>query len=202
MSAGLNVHVILVVTITILFISQLEAFVLSRSRIPIYTNDKATICSVYATSKSTLTATVEVLKQATLQRDVGASEVKNLLESAALGAKQKIDSKKLAGQWELVYSSLLPSGYLPLKEVVDFYGYTLTSAYGFLPLGTIEGDSSITATAPLTVTFQNKSIRFGPVKMNMKSDAKFYEFQYIDDAIAVAKSSSGGFSLLKKVQVS
>jgi hypothetical protein len=52
----------------------------------------------------------------------------------------------LGSRWELQYSSLIPSGWFPIREVVDFRpNFELISSWGGLPLGTIQGTASASA---------------------------------------------------------
>ena len=108
----------------------------------------------------------------------------------------------LKGSWELIYSSLIPGGYFPVCEICDFFGYSIISSWGPLPLGGFRGTSSVfSETRPARIDFSSDVYKIGGIEINLK-DAKqrSYTFLYADDYFAVARSSSGGGTLLKKFQ--
>ena len=145
---------------------------------------------------------VQTLTTATLEKSIATDDVKT-----AINVLESLDAttvtKELQGKWELVYSSLIPSGYFPVQEVADFFGYSLTSRFGPLPLGGFYGDWEITSeTNPCVIRFTTTEYRLGPVKLKLKGKERSYTFLYADKDIAVARSSTGGGTLLKRISSS
>lgn len=111
-----------------------------------------------------------------------------------------VTCSNLRGSWELIYSSLIPGGYFPVCEICDFFGYSIISSWGPLPLGGFRGRSSvISETKPARIDFASDVYKLGGIEIDLK-DAKqrSYTFLYADNYFAVARSSSGGGTLLKK----
>ena len=108
----------------------------------------------------------------------------------------------LIGSWELIYSSLIPGGFFPVCEICDFFGYSITSSWGPLPLGGFTGRSAvISQTNPARIDFASDIYKIGGIQINLKDvKQRSYTFLYADDYFAVARSSSGGGTLLKKCQ--
>lgn len=117
---------------------------------------------------------------------------------------QKITKLSISGRWELVVSTLFSSGYLPVYEECDFFEYSLTSAFGPIYLGKVSGGSKIlTEKHPYQIELTPISYQIGPLSVKLDSSRKrVYTFLYADNELAIAKSSSGGYSLLKKVSKS
>ena len=107
----------------------------------------------------------------------------------------------MRGKWELIYSSIIPGGYFPVTEIADFYGYSLTSSWGPLPLGGFLGKSAVLSEeSPAVIEFSSDAYRLGALKLDIKAPkSRSYTFLYVDDYFAVARSSSGGGTLLKRV---
>lgn len=144
------------------------------------------------------------LRQASLFQNVEANSVLRAFERFETDwpsiDNPRPTAKSLTGKWKLIYSSLLPTGYFPIDEICDFIPFTLKSSWGPIPLGTIEGSSAITGENPLQISFKNNYVVFGPFRIpqDQNKPQKSYTFYYVDDEIAVARSSSGGYTLLKK----
>ena len=146
--------------------------------------------------------TIEKLRSACDTRSVPSAEIIasiNEVESASFD----LSCTDMKGSWELIFSSLIPGGYFPVSEICDFFGYSLTSSWGPLPLGGFRGSSVvISETKPATIEFSSDAYLLGSIKFDLKQPKKrSYTFLYADDNFAVARSSSGGGTLLKKVTV-
>lgn len=142
---------------------------------------------------------IQTLKKATLEKSIPTEEVKAAISVLETNGASTV-TKDLRGKWDLVYSSLIPSGYFPVQEVADFFGYSLTSRFGPLPLGGFYGDWEITSeTNPCTIRFTTTEYRLGSVKLKLKGKERSYTFLYSDQDMAVARSSTGGGTLLKRV---
>lgn len=143
---------------------------------------------------------IDALREACETRKVPSTDIARFIdqiESLKLG----IECSDMRGSWELVYSSLIPGGYFPVCEIADFFGYSLTSSWGPLPLGGFRGKATvISQTKPATIEFSSEMFKLGGIEINLKEPKKRnYTFLYADDLIAVARSSSGGGTLLKRV---
>ena len=142
---------------------------------------------------------ISILREAAYTRKVGKEDVISALEQ--LNMKRfatKVSKQSISGKWELVFSSLIGSGYFPVKELCDFYGFTLTSSWGPITLGEFKGSSRIVSEKPLVVEFENEEYALGPLSFKVPSKTRNYRFMYVDDKFAVATSSNGGFTLLKR----
>ena len=143
---------------------------------------------------------LDILRQACQTRavlsDVIASSINQIEKSA-----KNIKCNDLKGDWELIYSSIIPGGYFPVTEIADFFAYSLTSSFGYLPLGGFQGKSTvISETNPAVIEFSSDKYRLGGLEFKIKNPkSRSYTFLYVDQYFAVARSSSGGGTLLKKV---
>lgn len=169
--------------------------------------DKSQCGRVYSRSSrlfesiSETPSTIEKLRSACDTRSVPSADIIaaiNEVESASFD----LSCTDMKGSWELIFSSLIPGGYFPVCEICDFFGYSLTSSWGPLPLGGFKGSSAvISETKPATIEFTSDSYLIGGIKFDLKEPKKrSYTFLYTDDNFAVARSSSGGGTLLKKVK--
>jgi len=61
-------------------------------------------------------------------------DIINNLTSSPL-TSSSIKRSQIEGQWELIFSSLIPSGYFPIIEICDFFEFSLKSSWGPIPLG-------------------------------------------------------------------
>lgn len=132
----------------------------------------------------------------------------------------------LKGRWELVYSSLMPGGYFRQpREVCEFLGgedglgFSLDSCFeglpSWVPSWRAQGRSQVTGDQAVEVQFavqemvvkrgtdnsghaENRNRNWFSFKMN--GHPKSYKFLYVGNEIAVAQSSAGGWSLLRRVQ--
>eukprot|EP01036_Dinobryon_divergens_P032188 gene32190-41728_t len=130
---------------------------------------------------------------------------------------------RLRGRWDLIYSSSLPGGYFEfLKEVCEFTSgadgrtFILDSwlpNLTWFPKLRAQGSSSVLSENPAAVSFAVQKMLVGievpergaqnplfTIALGQRSP-RTYQFLYIGDAIAVAKSSSGGWSLLHRTKL-
>ena len=164
------------------------------------------VCRV-STSRPSLTSSdaFKVLESAAIFENVSRDEVSLAFtafeEEVSANVSEVPDLGSVAGKWRLVFSSLIPFGYFPITEICDFYGFTLASSLGPIPLGTIEGDSRVVGLNPAEIAFKNRNIRFGAIRFPLKTNKpeRSYTFLFVGDEFMVAKSSSGGYTLLRKV---
>lgn len=154
---------------------------------------------------------VQLLTEAAEQRSVSSAVVAQLLaEIRDLSANlNRIKSQQLQGHWELIFSTLLPMGYFPICEQVDFFGYSVQSSWGPIPLGEFSGTSTVRERPPavviefITNRFSYRLSPTGPLLLDMEvkpSQPRSYSFLLVDETIAVAESSSGGLTLLKRLR--
>ena len=149
---------------------------------------------------------INILREACLDRNRSTEDVNTAISSLESPSSDlKVCCTDMKGKWELVYSSLIPNGYFPVREICDFYGYTLVSSFGILPLGRFRGDSKVLSeTKPAVIEFNTNIYKLGPLvvdstKKNKDKPARTYTFLYVDNEVAVARSSTGGGTLLKRV---
>ena len=77
--------------------------------------------------------------------------------------------------------------------------FSLESSWGILPLGKFEGDSAVISERPLTIQFRNSAFCYGSIRLSLeKQDYKSYTFSYVSKNFAVARSSLGSVTLLRK----
>ena len=134
-------------------------------------------------------------------------DVVDLIESLTFNKSNRCKVEQIYScQWCLEFSSLLPNGWFPIAEIVDFrcdFRLKSTALNGIIPLGIINGKSKVipsSSSSALRIEFANEIYNLGPFKANMDSrKTKYYDFYYSDDEIAIAKSSSGGWTLLSSV---
>ena len=137
---------------------------------------------------------LDTLRRACETRDVLPDDIVSSINQIEMAAKD-VKCIDMRGKWELIYSSIIPGGYTPIAEVVDFYGYSYTS-----PFGRFEGKSTvISETNPAVIEFSSNLYKLGPIKINIKDPkVRSYTFLYVDQYFAVARSSSGGGTLMRK----
>ena len=142
---------------------------------------------------------LDTLRRACETRDVLPDEIVSSIDQIEKTAKD-IKCDDMRGSWELIYSSIIPGGYFPVTEIADFYGYSLASSFGFLSLGGFQGKSTvISETNPALIEFSSNLYKLGPLKIDIKDPkVRSYTFLYVDQYFAVARSSSGGGTLLRK----
>ena len=148
-----------------------------------------------------LKQTITLLREASVNRTLKASIVNEGMTYLIENIKNE-KPLSMDGTWALLFSSKLTSGYLPVYEECKFTDeYTIESRWGPISFGRFRGPSRVTSLNPLIVEFVNTEYTLGSfLKIPLKNQKyKSYTFYYNDDFIAVAKSSSGGLSLLKKV---
>ena len=145
-------------------------------------------------------ASLDILKNACESRKVLPGDVLsciNQIEASAL----TVTCSDVKGKWELVYNSIIPGGYFPVTEIADFYGYSLTSGWGPIPFGGFRGKSKIISeTNPACIEFSSEIFKIGQFELKVKNPkSRSYTFLYADQNFAVARSSGGGGTLLKKI---
>lgn len=143
----------------------------------------------------------EAVKEALKSLDISTP-----LDSIKYNQRTQTSSKGISGvigEWELIYSSLIPIGYLPLYEILEFYpAFKLTSSFYGIPLGNVKGLSAIVRESnPLQLNLTTTEFRLGFINIvydREKLKVKLYTFLYVDEEVCVAKSSLGGFSIFKR----
>lgn len=156
--------------------------------------------SLHAVTSTETERSINFLRDACESRKVPSAEVARFIDQIE-SLKADVDCSEMRGSWELVYSSLIPGGYFPVCEIADFFGYSLTSSWGPLPLGGFRGKSTVLSqTKPAIIEFSSDMYKLGGIEINIKEPKqRSYTFLYADGSIAVARSSSGGGTLLKRV---
>lgn len=141
------------------------------------------------------------LQQAAINREIDSDVVISLLRNFDQPNKIRGPAlNQLEGKWELIFSSLIPGGYFPITEKCDFFEFSLESSWKSFPLGKFLGNSEVISADPLILEFYNTCFVLGPLKIPINGIKKrSYTFFTIKEGISVAKSSSGGFTLLKKL---
>jgi hypothetical protein len=146
-------------------------------------------------------AALEVVRQATLQRTGEKATIASAieqLENTTTPSSVTVDDVR--GEFELVWSSLIPAGFFPVQEVANFFGYSLTSRWGPVPLGGFYGDWEVTSsTKPAVIKFTTTVFRLGPLSIPLKGKVRSYTFLHADDDVVVARSSTGGGTLLRRL---
>jgi hypothetical protein len=155
---------------------------------------------------------IAILRQAANTRDVERraviDNIRELETQSQSGKAKLIDPASVEGNWQLVFSSIpggaangflvggFFDGYFSLKEVVDFYECSLKTN-----LGSFRGPPSVvTSTAPLEIEFVYTQFKVGPIPgQEVPPNVRSYRFIYVDDEIAVARTSAGGATLLKRI---
>ena len=166
-----------------------------------YPSEMKKLIFLKATKKETTNDYVMALKSAVIERSLPSDEIKKSIAEISM-VDWKVKCAQVKGKWELVYSTLIPgSGYFPVVEICDFYGYSLTSSWGPISIGGSSGDSVILSeTNPAMIQFNNKRRDLGPFSFDVKPKNRTYTFLYVDSEIAIGLSSSGGTTLLKRVE--
>jgi hypothetical protein len=127
-------------------------------------------------------------------------EVEEAMDTIERDYTPKTIESDIKGQYELVYSSLIPQGYFPIEEVCDFKAFTLTSKFGFLPLGQFQGESSIMREKPLEIEFYSERFKLGPLELQTSPKPRSYVFLYAGEDFAFARSKpSGGRTVLRRI---
>jgi hypothetical protein len=149
------------------------------------------------------------LRAAVQSRQVPFDEVLSALEAAAAvatSASSKKDASRIveASQWEIVFQSRLPGGYMPVEEIFQVDDGTMAMETRLnvgplaIPLGGMLG-SCKWLPAENALDFKLDTACFGPLRVSMgaKKESSLYYFQYFDADFSVARSSRGGLVLLK-----
>eukprot|EP01041_Mallomonas_annulata_P002102 gene2102-4107_t len=148
---------------------------------------------------------ISLLLMAATSKNIPPKEISDTILAIDEKSTQKLANiRDLQGSWELIYSSLISQGYFPVIEICDFFGYTLSSQWGPVPLGTIKGTSTVLSDSPAVVEFAAETISFGPFTIPLSSKkSKSYAFIYIGKDIAVASNIAsliaGAQSLINRI---
>ena len=173
-----------------------------------------TSLSSYSNGNDNVIDALSILKEAALNRNGDVQLVKNAIDTISSSSSKllKSDVSLINGEYELIFSSLLPFGFFPIKEIVNFLpSFKLTSSFVLLstvsiPFGSFEGVSTvIKSKAPAEISFYNKVFKLGQLSIPINEiKEKTYRFIHIDDEYIVALSlsssqSSSSGTLLKKI---
>lgn len=152
---------------------------------------------------------LNILKEATFNRKGEVQNINNAFDIISSNRNHKLltsDISQLTGDYELVYSALLPFGFFPITEKCQFLpDFKLTSSFFNVPLGGFEGITTIVSKTPAEISFYNKLFKFGIIEVPIKEiKEKFYRFLHIDKEFVIALSmskslSSSSGTLLKKI---
>ncbi|CAM9774605.1 unnamed protein product [Scytosiphon promiscuus] len=147
-----------------------------------------------------------VLRSAAETRKVPTMEVSEALRVLAedSGPPAVFGAEEVEGSWELVFSTQLKSGYMPIRELVGFYPSreqaSIDANAGPLPLGGMRGQCWWKGGLENELAFMLGAVKIGPFKFGKdNNEVKTYKFIFNDGKILAAKSSSGGFALLSRV---
>ncbi|CAM9761949.1 unnamed protein product [Pylaiella littoralis] len=115
----------------------------------------------------------------------------------------KFEAANVEGSWELVFSTQLKSGYMPVREIVGFFPSreeaTIDTTAGLLPLGGIRGQCWWKGGPENELEFSLTEVRLGPFKFSKSKDqVKTYKFFANDQKVMAARSSAGGFALFSR----
>jgi len=168
-----------------------------------------TSLSSYSNGNDNVIDALSILKEAALNRNGDVQLVKNAIDTISSSSSKLLrsDVSLINGKYELIFSSLLPFGYFPIKEIVNFLpSFKLTSSFISIPFGSFEGVSTIVKSkAPAEISFYNKVFKLGQLSIPINEiKEKTYRFIHIDDEYIVALSLSSSLSsssgtLLKKL---
>ena len=157
---------------------------------------------------------LEILKTAALTRKGEVVEINKAFNTISSNSNSKLlvsDVSMITGDYELVYSSLLPFGFFPIKEITTFLPtFKLTSSFLFIPFGGFEGVSTIKSKTPAEITFYNTLFKLGLLEVPITEiKEKTYRYLHIDNdegymiALSLSSSSSSlstsSGTLLKKL---
>ncbi|CAM9479218.1 unnamed protein product [Discosporangium mesarthrocarpum] len=149
------------------------------------------------------TGNLETLLQAVSTREVNSKEVMQALETLSSTSTTAIQDYEIEGSWELVFSTQLASGYMPVREVIGFFPsrseVTLDTNAGPIPLGGMRGACIWKGGSENVLDFSLSTLLFGPVKVERgHQEVKSYSFFLAQDQILAARSSAGGIALLSR----
>jgi hypothetical protein len=152
---------------------------------------------------STRKSSLGIVKEALITFESKAmSQTERQPWSAIFPSSKSSSIKRLEGLWELVFTTLVPTGYLPVYEVTNFFDFSVASSFKGISLGKVTGKSEIMeANDPVVMSLTSTGFKIGFIDVKFdpkKLKTKTYTFLYVDDELCVAKSSSGGYSILKR----
>ncbi|CAM9785307.1 unnamed protein product [Ectocarpus fasciculatus] len=147
-----------------------------------------------------------VLRTAVETRKVPMAEVSEALRVLAedSGSPLACGAEDVEGSWELVFSTQLKSGYMPIRELVGFYPSreeaSIDATAGPLPIGGMRGKCWWRGGEENELAFMLGAVKLGPLKFGKdKNEVKTYKFFVNDGKILAARSSAGGFALLSRI---
>ncbi|CBN75871.1 expressed unknown protein [Ectocarpus siliculosus] len=147
-----------------------------------------------------------VLRTAVETRKVPMTEVSEALRVLAAdgGSPLACGAEDVEGSWELVFSTQLKSGYMPIRELVGFYPSreeaSIDATAGPLPIGGMRGKCWWRGGEENELAFMLGAVKLGPFKFGKdKNEVKTYKFFVNDGKVLAARSSAGGFALLSRV---
>ncbi|KAG5187178.1 hypothetical protein JKP88DRAFT_267901, partial [Tribonema minus] len=166
---------------------------------------------LHATAAVDLSGAVALVLESVDTRQIPAENVVQALESLEQKA-QAVRQQDVDGlNWELVFSSQLSKGYMPVREVICFDisngKISLSTTFGpGIPLGGIQGTCSWQepeGSQPGVVSFNLSKVLLGPIAFEKpgakEAPPKTYSFFFSGDGVLAARSSNGGVAVLKKV---
>mmetsp|Transcript_20801 Transcript_20801/g.30809 ORF Transcript_20801/g.30809 Transcript_20801/m.30809 type:complete len:193 (+) Transcript_20801:48-626(+) len=145
-----------------------------------------------------------ILNQAAKARSIKKDEILAELEKYER-QPQTVDKSKIDGvQWEVLFSSKLPNGYMPITEMMTFdlsrNEAKLKSDFKGFSLGGSEGSCDWIERNMLKICFD--LVKIGPFsfkKLGPKEKSTvIYTFFYLNNGIAGFRSSSGNAGILKQ----
>ena len=152
-------------------------------------------------------ASLEILRQAVVTKAVDRQKIITSIRQLETKSP-KIDAKSVEGKWELIFSSVpggaaegylvggFFNGYFANKEVVDFFACSLESSLG----GFRGSPGTIVSTNPLIIEYVYQVFKIGFLPgQEVPPNVRSYRFIYVDDTIAVARTSTGAAALMKRV---
>lgn len=160
-------------------------------------------------AKNEVESIIEVLKSATLNRNIERVEVsKSVNKLEKLCSSKVVDAASVFGDWDVVFSSVpggaengfvlggFFNGYFAIQETCSFSigDFKLRSS-----LGGFAGPSRISSAKPLVIEYEIKEFKLGFIAAEVPPNLRSYCFIYVDKELAVARClPSGAAALMKK----
>lgn len=152
---------------------------------------------------------IAILHQAAELQNIERAQVINsilLLEKKSTTFEMEPDS--LRGRWKLVFTSIpggaangfliggFFDGYFAISEVVDLYACSLDTNF----LSGFRGPpSKVVSKSPLVIEYLYTNFKVGPILNEIPPNVRSFSFIYVDDVIAVARTSTGAATLLRRL---
>ncbi|CAM9904412.1 unnamed protein product [Ectocarpus sp. 12 AP-2014] len=114
------------------------------------------------------------------------------------GSPLACGAEDVEGSWELVFSTQLKSGYMPIRELVGFYPSreeaSIDAAAGPLPIGGMRGKCWWRGGEENELAFMLGAVKLGPFKFGKdKNEVKTYKFFVNDGKQEAARGGSRFF---------